>query len=193
MSSNITVAELRKAETVLRSAFTERDALADRLHDLAYRDSLTGLANRTLFHERLATAFGDSAPRDLPVAVLLLDLDEFKPVNDNFGHAAGDALLRHVAVRLRSCLRETDTVARLGGDEFAVLLAEPLAEDLAKLAERVAAAVKQPCLVDGVYLTVGASVGTAIARAGDSDPDLLLRIADTTMYAVKNGSRSGNR
>ncbi|KUL23341.1 GGDEF domain-containing protein [Actinoplanes awajinensis] len=218
---DVTVAELRETGSVLRGALAERDALAERLHDLAYQDSLTGLANRALFHERLAEAFRnsaaadrdsatafrdsaaadrdraaadrDSAAGDRPVAVMLLDLDKFKPINDDYGHAAGDALLRHVAGRLRSCLRETDTIARLGGDEFAVLLADPLAEDLAALAERVVVAVRQPCLVDGVELAVGASVGTALARAGDSDPDLLLRSADAAMYAVKNGSRSAPR
>ena len=119
------------------------------------------------------------------IAVMLLDLDDFKPVNDRYGHAAGDAVLREVAGRLRGCVRDTDTVARLGGDEFGVLLESPLPDSVPAVAERIVAAVRAPCVVEGAHVSVGVSVGVATEYDGVRDVDQLLRAADTGMYTAK--------
>jgi GGDEF domain-containing protein len=116
-----TVRELRGTEGVLRASLSERDALAAQLEHLAFHDSLTDLANRALFNDRVRHALARARRDGGGVAVLFVDLDDFKVVNDSLGHGAGDRLLREVGARLRSCLREHDTVGRLGGDEFAIL------------------------------------------------------------------------
>ncbi|MDP9819869.1 GGDEF domain-containing protein [Spirilliplanes yamanashiensis] len=149
----------------------ERDALAAQLRHQAFHDSLTGLANRALFLERLAAAL-PAAP-----AVLLIDLDDFKPVNDRYGHAAGDRLLVEVARRLTAAVRAGDTVARLGGDEFAVIVA---GDGAGAVPARVAAALAEPFAVGDT----GASIGVAHARPGQS-ADAVLHEADLAMYAAK--------
>jgi diguanylate cyclase (GGDEF)-like protein len=174
----------------LREALRERDDLTARLQDMAFRDSLTGLANRALFHDRLDGALARARRTGDTVAVMLLDLDDFKPVNDRHGHAAGDAVLRAVAQRLSACLRETDTVARLGGDEFAIVLDNPLPESLEMLAQRVVTAVAEPCWHGGERLTVGGSIGLAVNVGGGCDGDRLLRDADAAMYAAKRGGKN---
>ncbi|MET8153225.1 diguanylate cyclase domain-containing protein [Actinoplanes sp. NPDC049668] len=160
---------------------TESRELQDRLRHQATHDELTGLANRALFGERLAAAVDDG------VAVLHVDLDGFKPINDTYGHHAGDAVLTWVADRLRAVVPADAMPARLGGDEFAVLLpgaSRPAAE---LVAERFRAALAQPIEVDGHSLRVAASVGV-VAGAG-VDPNALLRQADAAMYRVKNAAR----
>ena len=159
----------------------ERDALAARLHTMAFTDSLTGLANRALFHDRLAEMVRSAGP----VAVLLIDLDDFKPVNDAYGHAAGDAVLVETAVRLRRGVREADVVARLGGDEFAVLIGGPEPGDLAATAARIVRDIAEPVAVDGArQVTVRASVGVT-TTCGGADPSTLLKAADEAMYRAK--------
>ncbi|WP_433218256.1 diguanylate cyclase domain-containing protein [Dactylosporangium sp. CS-047395] len=159
---------------------TEVIAFQDRLRHEATHDALTGLANRALFAERIAAAGGTAA-------VLIIDLDGFKAVNDTFGHHAGDALLRTVADRLRSCVRPADTVARLGGDEFAVLLPDTSLSYAEALTERFHERLAEPVEIDGVLVPIRASIGSAwgaLARA-----DELLRDADTAMYKMKHGER----
>jgi diguanylate cyclase (GGDEF)-like protein len=182
---------------VRQRAVDERDALADRLSHLAYHDSLTGLANRALFLERLAEALAARGPGEAPT-VIMIDLDDFKPVNDRHGHNAGDTLLRVVAGRLRDCVRDADTVARLGGDEFAILLATPGPARLADLVRRIGATIRQPVRVgaDRVEVSVRASVGTATGAVldrtpGDVEAELtaLLHHADLEMYADKQLSK----
>jgi diguanylate cyclase (GGDEF)-like protein len=164
----------------------------DRLRHQASHDALTQLANRTLFAERLGAAL--SVPAGAvdggPSTVLLIDLDDFKSVNDTLGHAVGDRLLAAVGARVRQCMRPDDTVARLGGDEFAVLVrhASPVAID--SIAERILATVGRPFVVDGLELLVQASIGVAAARPGD-DPQALLRNADIAMYEAKEGGKGG--
>jgi diguanylate cyclase (GGDEF)-like protein/PAS domain S-box-containing protein len=177
---------------------TDRKALEARLSHQAYHDPLTGLANRTRLRERVE----ESLARDAAgphVAVLYVDLDDFKRVNDSLGHAAGDRLLVQAAERLLHATRGSDTVARLGGDEFAVLLERVRGdEDARVVAERVGTALRMPFRVDGTEVVVGASVG--IARVADvipgglpDDPaagaDLILRGADVAMYAAKRGGK----
>nr|WP_277349768.1 GGDEF domain-containing protein [Planosporangium thailandense] len=162
----------------------ERDALAARLHELAFSDSLTGLANRAMFLDRLDEAVRRARRDGSDAAVLLVDLDDFKPVNDRFGHAAGDAVLTEVAARLHGCVPETDVVARLGGDEFAILLEQVPAGGFSAMADRVVRALDVPCRVAGTEVRVGASVGVAVIRAGD-DASALLQRSDAAMYAAK--------
>jgi diguanylate cyclase (GGDEF)-like protein len=157
----------------------------------ALRDPLTGLANRVLFRDRLSHAMELHQRDDQSVAVLSVDLDDFKLVNDSLGHPAGDALLIKVADRISGCVRGVDTAARLGGDEFAVLV-EGMPDDARLIAFSVVRAFDQPFVIDGHELTIGASVGLALATADDLglSTDALLKRADTAMYSAKR-SRSG--
>jgi diguanylate cyclase (GGDEF)-like protein/PAS domain S-box-containing protein len=171
---------------------TERRALERELEHQAFHDRLTGLANRALFRDRLEHALARRNRNQHPVAVLLLDLDDFKVVNDSLGHAAGDRLLVLVAERLHGRLRAADTTARLGGDEFAVLLDDPAAEDEAtRVAERLIDALAAPYQLDGRELFVRASIGVALASRTGQPADELLRDADMAMYAAKAQSRGG--
>ena len=160
--------------------------------DQALRDPLTGLANRALFHDRLTHATQLHQRDNQSVAVLSLDLDDFKLVNDNLGHPAGDALLALAAERILGCVRASDTVARLGGDEFAVLL-EGRAEDSHQIARRVVQAFDAPFLIDGHDLLVRPSVGLAVAsdKGSDASADALLKQADVAMYSAKRSRASG--
>jgi diguanylate cyclase (GGDEF)-like protein/PAS domain S-box-containing protein len=171
---------------------TERRELERELEHQAFHDRLTGLANRALFRDRLEHALARRNRNPHPVAVLLLDLDDFKVVNDSLGHAAGDRLLVMVAERLRGHLRASDTTARLGGDEFAVLLDDPASADEATLvAERLVEVLTAPYQLDGRELFVRASIGVALAAVTGQPADELLRDADMAMYAAKAQSRGG--
>ena len=165
------------------TAFRENGRLLSRLDHGANHDALTQLPNRVCFHRRLQKAL--TAPGDRPVAVALIDLDDFKEVNDTLGHEVGDLLLIAVAQRLDACIRSEDTVARLGGDEFVVVLdgADAAAADLA--AARMAEALSRPVDADGHELPIRASIGIADGRTGD-EASVLLRHADIAMYAAKN-------
>jgi len=158
---------------------------------LAFSDQLTGLANRGLFYDRVGHALATHAREGSTFAVFFLDLDGFKQVNDKFGHSAGDLVLRVVADRLRSCLRDSDTVARFGGDEFAVIaerLADP--DDVHFTAERIVRSVREPIEVGGGREAgVTASVGIALNRPGDTADDIL-READLAMYTAKTTGKS---
>jgi diguanylate cyclase (GGDEF)-like protein len=175
----------------LTSSLRERDQLAGQLRHLAYHDSLTGLANRALFQQELDNAIANQEAPVPQLVVMLIDLDDFKPVNDTFGHAAGDGLLVEVGARLRRCVRDSDLVARLGGDEFAVLLRRPAGHDITDVAERIIAAVEVPVSLTGTTVTVRASVGVAVCASGERDGNELLQYADRAMYAAK-GSGKGH-
>ena len=177
---------------------TERKALEQRLEHLALHDPLTGLPNRTLFMDRLGHAVSRARRKGEKVAVLFVDLDDFKPVNDSFGHGTGDELLAAVAGRLGGVLRPSDTAARLGGDEFVVLLedlgdageggdAEAGAE---RVAQRVAQELGEPFDLDGRRLSVSASVGVAVGGPDGAEPEDLLRAADAAMYRAKEGGKA---
>jgi diguanylate cyclase (GGDEF)-like protein len=161
--------------------------LKEQLRHQALHDPLTGLPNRTLFLDRVRHAVDTAGRSRIWPAVLYMDLDGFKPVNDTFGHEAGDVLLRTVADRLRGCLRPADTAARLGGDEFVLLLNGPIDRlGVARIVERVRAQLDVPVLLgDGVVTTVGASIGIAIGDAETPDADTLVRNADIAMYTAK--------
>jgi diguanylate cyclase len=155
----------------------------------ASHDALTRLANRQLFGERVQAALA-VAPRDAGPAVLLIDLDDFKTVNDTLGHTVGDGLLVAVAERLRHCVRPGDTVARLGGDEFAVLLERARSGAVVEVAERILASLARPVLAHGHKLLIQASIGVAADPSGE-DAGELLRNADVAMYAAKERGKGG--
>jgi len=162
-----------------------------RLVRYATHDPLTGLANRVLFADRLGHALARSRRQGRPGALLLLDLDGFKRINDTLGHDAGDRALVAVAARLRGCVREADTVARLGGDEFAVILdGLAAADDAHRAIARIRAALAVPLALnsDGAPLALSASIGLALFR-GHEPEDGLLRHADDGLYAAKRHRR----
>ena len=169
---------------------SQREA-AEALSQLALHDPLTALPNRSLFMDRLGQALHRLERRDRVLAVLFVDLDRFKAINDRFGHAAGDETLRAVSSRLREVLRPHDTVARLGGDEF-VVLCEDLEDDRAavRVAERVLAALERPIQCGDHTVVSSASIGIALTRRSDTTPDALLRDADMAMYRAKETGRN---
>jgi diguanylate cyclase (GGDEF)-like protein len=178
----------------LKVEIADREESQARSQYLAYHDSLTGLGNRLLFKEQLEEALKDVSVTPHPLAVLFLDLDGFKAVNDTLGHSIGDLLLKSVAAKLRDILPRTDRIARLGGDEFAILqmsVAQP-ASSIA-LAEKIIEIVGQPCSVDGHDVTVGASVGVAVAHPGDMNTETFLKSADLAMYSAKADGRGTYR
>jgi diguanylate cyclase (GGDEF)-like protein/PAS domain S-box-containing protein len=161
------------------------------LHRLAYYDNLTGLPNRALFNDRLHVALSDARRHGRFVALMLLDLDRFKVINDTMGHETGDALLREVGNRLRHGMRDGDTVCRLGGDEFALVFAD-IAEmqHVGQLAQNVLGQFAAPALINGREIFTGASIGVALYPTDTEDADSLLKFADSAMYHAKEGGRS---
>jgi diguanylate cyclase (GGDEF)-like protein/PAS domain S-box-containing protein len=169
---------------------TERKQAEETIKHLAYHDALTNLANRTLFQDRLTVALAQARRKRRMAAVMFLDLDRFKVVNDTVGHALGDRLLQGVAERLTGLVREGDTVARVGGDEFTLLLAEvERAEDMVEVAERVLDTLRQPWVLNGHEFRITASIGIAMFPSDGEDADSLLRNADTAMYRAKDQGR----
>jgi len=167
----------------LRTTLDERAVLEKELEHRALHDVLTGLANRALFHDRLTQAL---SRRQGSVAVMFLDLDDFKTVNDAYGHAAGDKVLGTVADALRGAVRDEDTVARLGGDEFAVLLADsPDRYEATQVAGRLLAAVQLPVHLAGHEYAIGVSIGISLGSGGDASAESLMRDADIAMYVAK--------
>jgi len=182
------ITERRKAQEELARA-------RDKLRELAYHDPLTDLANRLLFDEHLTKELARSARECTSFAVLFVDLDDFKAVNDRHGHAAGDDLLREAASRLRSITRDADVVSRLGGDEFLILtgrmqgMGEARTSAIA-LADRIRATMSVPAAVGGARVVPGASVGVAVYPADGMSADDLLRHADQEMYREKRLRRA---
>ncbi len=165
---------------------TDRKRLESELRHLAFHDNLTGLANRALFEDRLQHALSGVTRQGGGVAVLFVDLDDFKTVNDSLGHAVGDVLLRAVGDRLREGLRGSDTAARLGGDEFALLLeGVPDPQAALQTAQRLLASLEPPFDVEGRHLAVTASIGVAPALGGRETMAELMRNADLAMYEAK--------
>jgi diguanylate cyclase (GGDEF)-like protein/PAS domain S-box-containing protein len=164
---------------------TDKRRWEQALEHQASHDPLTGLPNRALFDERLRAALGASVRDGSAVALLLIDLDRFKAVNDELGHHAGDALLRQVAQRLLDCGRVADVVARLGGDEFAVLLSSTEAATATVVAHAMHTELMHPFRIEGRLVEVGASIGIAIGPGPDCDAEALLRHADVAMYTAK--------
>lgn len=179
--------------SVLRRAKLEQELKAqqDRLEYLSFYDSLTGLANRALYFDRLKQVLQLAQRNDRTFAILQIDLDLFKAVNDTYGHAAGDNVLVVVARRMRECLRATDTVARLGGDEFAVVLTEIHSpQDASLVADKISIALREPILIDNHLIRIDSSIGIALYPEQGQNLDLLLMKADRAMYFVKRNQKS---
>jgi diguanylate cyclase (GGDEF)-like protein/PAS domain S-box-containing protein len=190
ISSHATEFEGQDAVLVLAQDVTERIRLEEQLRDQALHDPLTRLANRLLLQDRIEHALTRQRRTQKPFAVLLLDLDNFKTVNDSLGHAAGDQLLVAVAGRLTSCLRLADSAARLGGDEFAILLEEVVDPDqAAAVAERLVEVMRTPFPVEQRDIFLGVSIGVAMSDATRQSADEMLRDADLAMYAAKAQGR----
>jgi diguanylate cyclase (GGDEF)-like protein/PAS domain S-box-containing protein len=173
---------------------TENKTLLARAEQMARRDALTGLANRRVFTEAVQHAIAEAARGRKGFAILYLDLDQFKTVNDTLGHLIGDELLKAVADRLRSHTREVDTVARLGGDEFAIVASDVTeASDVARLAAKLIAAIAAPFEIDGVQVHASASIGIDIHGPESRDVETLLSHADLALYRAKAEGRNGYR
>lgn len=164
---------------------------AEELRHLATHDVLTGLPNLRLFHDRLSQALAHAHREGNLAAVLFMDLDRFKQINDSLGHGAGDAVLNEVATRLTRSLRNSDTVARLGGDEFAMVV-RPLVvpEDAAMLAQKVLASLIQPTVIDGHKVSLSGSIGISLYPQDGIDDETLIKHADAAMYHAKQDGRS---
>ncbi|WP_310491769.1 EAL domain-containing protein [Dechloromonas sp.] len=170
---------------------SESRAMALKMAHLAQHDFLTGLPNRVLLTERLSRAIGQARRHSKRVALMYIDLDYFKHINDSLGHAVGDLLLQMVADRLKLCIRDTDTVCRQGGDEFVILLTEiEHAPDAAPVAEKILAAFTEPCLICGNELHVTLSIGISIYPDDGQDADEVMKNADTAMYHAKANGRN---
>jgi diguanylate cyclase (GGDEF)-like protein len=178
----------------LKAEIAGREELQAKSQYLAYHDSLTGLGNRLLFKEQLEEALKDVSAIPYPLAILFLDLDGFKAVNDTLGHSIGDLLLKSIATRLRDVIGQADRIARLGGDEFAILqISVPQPNSAISLAEEIIDIVGHPCSIDGHDVTVGASVGIVVAQPGDTNAEGLLKSADLAMYSAKADGRGTYR
>ncbi len=172
---------------------TERRKSEERILHMARHDALTDLPNRTLLRERLALALKGSERTGRQIAVLMLDLDRFKEVNDTLGHPVGDELLKGVAARLKECVRETALIARLGGDEFAIIeeVGDPLKDAIA-LAERIRATLATPFILGDHQVQIGSSIGIAIGPQDGQEPDDLVKNSDLALYRAKSEGRGGH-
>jgi diguanylate cyclase (GGDEF)-like protein len=161
------------------------------LESMALHDTLTGLPNRRLLMDRLSLAIVQAHRNEISMAVMYLDLDNFKLINDTLSHEAGDTLLGMVAARLVAGVRQIDTVARLGGDEFVIALEEVgNADDVARLASKLVTAVSQPCCINGQDLSITASIGIGIYPLHGSDAETLLRSADLALHEAKQSGKN---
>ncbi|HLL39176.1 MAG TPA: EAL domain-containing protein [Rubrobacteraceae bacterium] len=179
--------------TLMLDDVTEQKALEERLAHQAFHDTLTGLANRTLFADRLEHALTRTERQKSQIALMFIDIDGFKHVNDSLGHSAGDSLLVEIAQRLTACLRPQDTIARFGGDEFTVLLEDVDVGGATEAAERVLREIRRPMTI-GAHddeLLVTASIGIVLGRSSKLSVEDLLRRADAAMYRSKEGGKNG--
>jgi diguanylate cyclase (GGDEF)-like protein len=183
---------LRRAQSELRVASLKLERDAQHLAFLAHHDALTGLPNRAMFADRAREAVAHARRHAKSAAFLFLDLDRFKAVNDHFGHAVGDELLRAIAARLRAAVRSDDFVARIGGDEFCVLLQDIAApREAAAVADKLLHELGQAYRVGEHGIACGASIGIACVPRDGDDVATLLRLADAAMYRVKSRGRNG--
>jgi diguanylate cyclase (GGDEF)-like protein len=170
---------------------SDRKRAEEQIEFHAYHDVLTHLPNRKLFTDRLSQSVIHARRTHRPLAIMFVDLDHFKTINDTVGHTGGDELLLEMSHRLRACVRDDDTVARFGGDEFTIMLNElRQPEDAAPIAEKILAAVQEPLTIAGLSVEISASIGIAIYPTDGADSDALLRNADSAMYRAKEAGRN---
>ena len=191
------LAELDQRNHELQTEIAERQRLEEVARHQATHDPLTALPNRMLFLDRLANSIARAERRGTPCALFYIDLDDFKPVNDRYGHQAGDELLKAVSQRMLETMRKVDTVARLGGDEFAAIMEEPAdAADALLAAQRMADSVRKPYLLElrdhpaPVEVRIGASIGIALFPQHAADLDALVCAADAVMYRAKKAGKN---
>jgi diguanylate cyclase (GGDEF)-like protein len=183
IDSNLLIRSLRYA--------IERKMAEDIIKKLAYHDSLTGLPSRTLFNDRFAMAIAETKRNHKKTAFIMLDLDHFKDVNDNFGHDIGDELLKEVSRRLVNILRQTDTVCRMGGDEFGLLISDVSAKEMIdEVAQRILLIIGKPFILHGYEQMISASVGIAIYPEDGETLETLIKHADAAMYQAKKTGRN---
>lgn len=183
--------QVRNYVGIFSDTVTHQDIM-EHLHILAYYDGLTGLPNRRLFMDRLNMSITHARRDKSKLAVMFVDLDQFKQINDSMGHKIGDELLRRVTERMKSCLREEDTLARLAGDEFTVLLPVlPHPDAARKVAEKFMQCFSQPMQIDGHELQITASIGIGIYPDDGEDAESLIHHADIAMYRIKVSGRNG--
>ncbi len=183
--------ELKSANDKLRLDLEERKRVELSMRHMAHHDALTGLPNRTLFRDRLTHAMAQADRYHQKLAVLFLDLDRFKAINDTLGHNVGDQLLKIAAERLRSCVRDCDTVARLGGDEFTIIVDDIMeVQDAAVVAQKILDTLSQPYNLHGHEVFISVSVGITLYPTDDESADNLLRNADSAMYRAKEYGRN---
>ena len=170
---------------------TERRQADAKIQILAYSDSITGLPNRVLFQDRLRLAMAQADRHDRRLALLFLDLDNFKNINDTLGHSIGDQLLKSVADRLKDLVRETDTIARFGGDEFMLMIGDVARqEDVARAAERIMERIRPPFVFSGYEVITTGSIGIVFYPDDGKDIETLLQNVDTAMYNAKGQGRN---
>jgi diguanylate cyclase (GGDEF)-like protein len=165
-----------------------------RLKHLALHDSLTDLPNRNLFYDHLNKSVARAKRQEGMLAVLFIDLDEFKNINDKLGHSVGDLMLLSVAKRLTECIRESDIVARMGGDEFTIILDDVNSvDDTAMVAEKILEAMSVPFVLEGNKISITASIGISVYPNDSSDKDALMKNSDTAMYMAKEKGKNNYR
>ncbi len=188
---NVQVVKLGDGIAITSRDVTERKRLTDHVSYLAHHDQLTGLPNRTLLYDRLRQAILRAQRHQQKIAVFMLDIDNFKQINDTLGHAEGDALLRAVGARLKSSIRETDTIARMGGDEFVIVMADfKSLDDVMRCGWQIVERAGQPILLGEREIKVTVSVGLCLYPECGDDIEELLRKADAAMYVVKGTGRN---
>ena len=179
--------KIASRETKLEKEINERRALERQLTHLAFHDPLTGLPNRTLFIDRLQRAIAEAERKNESVVVMFIDLDDFKKVNDSFGHHVGDKVIQAAALRLKKCLRDIDSIARLGGDEFTLLVPHVGdRDDIEFIARRLIESLDEPIVIESTELRMSISIGISVYPSDASSEDNLLRNADTAMYFAKH-------
>lgn len=187
----IYLTELHQRQQELQYEIERRSKTEQKLEDLAFKDTLTNLPNRQIFYDRLELEIKRTERKeDVKLALLFIDLDQFKQVNDTLGHHIGDELLKVVAQRLLGCVRENDTVARLGGDEFTVILSEiPSSKIATDIAEKIIKKISIPIKLYDHEHFIGASIGISIYPEDSTEKTILIRNADTAMYHAKGKGR----
>ncbi len=187
----IRTTELARTNELLRHEINERVKAQQELTHLATHDVLTGLPNRSLFNEHLEIMLQNSRRHKKMLALLFLDLDGFKTINDTHGHSAGDTLLQEICERMRSCVRKDDIVARMGGDEFTILLGElATPTDASLVAMKLIKKINEPVVINSAICHVGVSIGISLFPHSGDNPDTLLRLADDAMYAAKTEGKN---
>jgi diguanylate cyclase (GGDEF)-like protein/PAS domain S-box-containing protein len=188
---NIRTTELARSNDMLRHEVSERVKAQQELTHLATHDVLTGLPNRSLFNEHMEIMLQKARRHQRLIALLFLDLDGFKAINDTHGHNTGDALLREVSERMRRCMRKEDILARMGGDEFTILLGElATPTDASLVAMKLIKTISEPMILNEVICHVGASIGISLFPDSGDNADTLLRLADDAMYAAKSEGKN---